>query len=135
MAKINMNYKFLNFQGNSFPYPTGKTKKSTKAGKQIEEEIMEDMRLKHICIDALLNPEPTPDGRPINVEGSKKFERWELASKIYTANGIIELKSEEIAQLKELIGKAYGPIIVGQAWEALEGKRGVEPKGKIPKNK
>ena len=135
MAKVNMNYKPRTFEGESIPRDTGKTKKVVINGQEIEKPITEDYTLKSICIDVLFSPEMTPDGRPVQVDGIKKFERWELASKIYNANGIIELKSEEVTQLKDLIGKGYGPIIVGQAWEALEGKRGLEAKETIPSKK
>ncbi|MCK4788372.1 MAG: hypothetical protein KAV87_31825 [Desulfobacteraceae bacterium] len=139
MAKVNMNYKFKTFEGETIPRDTGKTRKVMKGGKETKEVLTEDTVLKRVCIDALLNPEIeiSPDGnpRPVEVEGPKKFERYGLASRIYDANGIMELQSEEITLLKDLIGKGYGPIIVHPAWDALEGKIGLEAKKIIPAGK
>ena len=140
MGKVNMNYKFETIEGEAIPRETGKTRKVKKDGKEIDEVLTEDTRLKHICISVLMNPEVEmgPDGKPraVEIDGNKKFDRFHLASKIYNANGIIELDSkEEITPLKDLIGSRYGPLIVGQAWDALEGKRGLEVKKTIPNNK
>lgn len=135
MPKVNMAYKFRTLEGKAIPRDTGKTKKVKKGDKEVKEPIYEDLKLKHICIDALLNPEVDEKGNPVNVVGTKKFDRWELAAKIHNSNGIIELSSDDKDLLKDLIGKGYSPIIVGQAWEALEGKRGLEAKETIPKKK
>ena len=139
MAKVNMSYKFKTFEGEAIPRNTGKTRKVMKDGRETEEILTEDTKLKHVCIDALLNPEVEigPDGkpRPVEVEGSKKFERYVLASKIYDVNGIMDLESDEITELKNLIGRAYGPLIVHPAWEALESRIGLEAKKIIPKEK
>ena len=61
-----------------------------------------------------------PDEREL--PGEKKAERFNLALKIQ-ANDVLDLKAEEIAEIKKLIGKSqsYTPVIVGQAWAMLEG--------------
>lgn len=132
MAKINMDYEFKTFDGESVPRDSGKTKKVKKGNEEIEEAVLEDTTLKHVCMDALLNPEVElgPDGkpRPVDISGQKKFDRWALATKINNANGVINLKSEEITLLKNLIGKGFGPIVVGPAWDVLEGKGTASPK-------
>lgn len=139
MAKVNMNYKFRTLEGETVPRDTGKTRKVIKDKKEIKEAITEDSKLKHVCIDALLNPETEigPDLKPraVEIDGNKKFDRWDLASKIHSSNGILDISSDEKAQLKTLVGKRYGPLVVGQAWKALEGKIGLEPEKKIPSNK
>ena len=135
MAKVNMSYKFRALNGKPISRDTGETRKIMKDGKQVEEPITTDLDLKHICVDALFNPELGVDGRPVQVEGQEKFDRYYLASRLYSSNGIVELKSEQITLLKDLIGKGYGPIIIGQAWEALEGKRGLKAKETIPDGK
>lgn len=55
------------------------------------------------------------------LQGEEKLKRYKLAMKISNGN-IIEISVEEIALIKNLIGKAFGTLIVGQAWEYLEGK-------------
>lgn len=55
-----------------------------------------------------------------NLGGDEKVKRWNLALKIQKEADPIDFKSDEIALMKKLVGKAYGPMIVGQVWEALE---------------
>ena len=54
-----------------------------------------------------------------NLAGSVKFDRDQLARKIYHAKAAI-LTAEEIALIKERIGKLYGPLIVGAAWPLID---------------
>ena len=57
------------------------------------------------------------------LSGEDKVKRWELAMRIKKLpSGAADLTAEEVALIKSLIAKAYGPIIVGQAWAMLEGK-------------
>ncbi len=72
--------------------------------------------LKGVIVDALMavfQDEP-------NLSGEEKMKRFLLAEKVY--NGVGEYSAEEVALMKKLIGKAYTPIIVGQAWKILEGE-------------
>ena len=74
-----------------------------------------DLTLKQIACNALsliFNDEQ-------NLSGEEKAKRGLLAMRIY-ANTEIDLTVEEVALIKKLIGKAYGPLIVAQAWEILE---------------
>ena len=48
----------------------------------------------------------------------EKFKRWKLASKVQGKD--VNLSIEELALLKKLIGKAFPPLIVGQAWKLLD---------------
>jgi len=54
------------------------------------------------------------------ISGEEKAKRWVLATRIYANPENIDLKTEEISIIKKLIGKAYGPLIVGQAWKILD---------------
>lgn len=75
--------------------------------------------IKRAAINALIavyNDEP-------NLTGEDKIKRYSLAMRINNSSHTIELQSEEIAIIKKLIAKMYGPLIVGQAWEILEGKQ------------
>lgn len=73
--------------------------------------------LQDVAVEALLSFDPQ---KPC--KGKEKMDRWSIATKIYQANGnAVNLESEEIAKIKELVGDIYGPLIVGQAWNMLEG--------------
>ena len=54
-----------------------------------------------------------------NSLGPDKFRRWELARRI-NENPKILVKTEEISIIKERIGIAYGPDVVGPSWELIE---------------
>jgi len=71
--------------------------------------------LKKVATGALLSA--FDDER--NLAGEEKVKRFNLAAKIQ-AGDTLDLKTEEIAEIKKLIGKAYTVIIVGQAWAMLE---------------
>ncbi len=58
-----------------------------------------------------------------NISGEDKVKRSMLANRIYSNPENIDLTVEEISDIKKLIGKVFGPIIVGQCWELLEGKK------------
>ena len=51
--------------------------------------------------------------------GEEKLKRYKLAMLIYD-NDAPELSIEDLAKIKELVGKAYVPLIVGQVWSMLE---------------
>lgn len=54
------------------------------------------------------------------IDGPEKHRRFKLWSKI-KAGGVQEISIEEAALFKSLIGMGWGPIVVGQAWDLLEG--------------
>jgi hypothetical protein len=55
------------------------------------------------------------------LSGEEKLKRFELAMKVKNTPTPIDLTVEEVATIKKLIGKAFGVIVVGQAWKMLEG--------------
>jgi hypothetical protein len=55
--------------------------------------------------------------------GAKKFELYELARKVYQ-NKAATLTAEELATLKDRIGKFWGPAVVGAAWPLLDPNAG-----------
>jgi hypothetical protein len=57
-----------------------------------------------------------------NLGGDEKFKRGELALRIYRSTAPISLTVEEKSLLKKLIGRAFGPMVVVDAWNVLEGK-------------
>lgn len=76
-----------------------------------------DFTLAAVACNALLMPYPDEQ----SLSGADKFRRYKLADKITSANGQgVDLSVEEIADLKKLIGKGYGPLVVGRAYEILD---------------
>lgn len=53
------------------------------------------------------------------LSGEYKFELWMLAKRLREAD-TPELKVEEVAKIKERIGKAYSQVVVGPAFTLLE---------------
>jgi len=75
-----------------------------------------------ICESALLSQfadERDATGKE-TIEAREKYERWKLAAKINAATKDLALTAEELALVKKLVGKAYGPLIVGQVWTMLD---------------
>jgi hypothetical protein len=75
----------------------------------------EEFLLRDVVVEALLRPDD-------KLSGKEKAERYILAVKIHTSPKEIDLTVEELAKIKELVGKVFAPLIVGQAWQMLEGK-------------
>ena len=73
-----------------------------------------------ITMNALLMPYEDEK----NLTGKDKAERMQLALKINKRMKEVDLTVEQLALVKTLVAKAYGPLIVGRAWELLE----LEPK-------
>jgi len=76
-----------------------------------------DMTLKDVCINAILQPEKDDTEK-------QKYEAYELFIKLRDCKTAeIELTTEEIVKLKKKIGGVYIPLILGQAWDYLEGAK------------
>lgn len=54
-----------------------------------------------------------------NLSGKEKVERFTLAALCSTETEA-DVSIEDVALLKKLIGKAYGPLVVGRAYEIIE---------------
>lgn len=50
-----------------------------------------------------------------------KYKRYKLCKKLSGAKEI-DLSSEEVVMLKDLVGRAFTTIVAGQAFDLLEGK-------------
>lgn len=73
------------------------------------------LTLRFVCTDALMASFEDERG----LSGEDKLKRYLLASKIHqTTDG--EVTAEEVALLKLLIGKGFGPNVVGPAYLHLE---------------
>jgi len=70
--------------------------------------------LKMVCQAALLGQyqQEQPDGQ-------EKARRWLLA--VTLPIGVVDITPEDAALLKKVIGYAYAPLVVGQAYEMLNG--------------
>ncbi len=85
--------------------------------KKNEGDIGESLKLLQVCQESLMTTFPDEQG----LGGTEKVKRFGLALKI-DSQLPVNLESEEIAEIKKLVGKAYGPLVVGRAWELLEAK-------------
>jgi len=74
-----------------------------------------DATLKMAIVNGLLSPVQ-------NEKGVEKVKKYELARKVYSSDEV-DLTAEEITLIKERVGETFAPVIVGQCWEALEGKK------------
>lgn len=79
------------------------------------------MKLSNVCVNALL----TPLEEDKKQSGEDKFKNYQLSQKIYE-KGEVELEAQDIAKVKERVGKCFGPLVSGQAWDMLEGKTVIE---------
>lgn len=60
---------------------------------------------------------PLEDER--GLDGATKAKRFKLALQI-ADGGVVDLKAEDIAEIKKVIGKGYSALIVGRAYEILD---------------
>lgn len=55
------------------------------------------------------------------ITGEEKFQRFALAQRVWGAT-LVDASSEDVARIKLLVGKFFGPAVVGPAYKALDGK-------------
>lgn len=80
-----------------------------------ESKTADPMTLSDVSVAAL----ETVLDEDRSASGAVKFERDELARKVYKATAVV-LTAEQIATIKERIGKVCPTIIVGAAWRMLD---------------
>lgn len=61
-----------------------------------------------------------------HMDAREKFTRGLMATRIQRAKVPVELKVDEVATLKRLVGKAFGPAVVVAAWPLLDPAEKVE---------
>lgn len=86
-------------------------------GQQMKDETGKPVILCLVALNALLTPIPNE-----TITGSEKAKRYALALKINERPGEVNVTAEELALLKEQIGKVYPPLVVGRAYDLLEEK-------------
>jgi hypothetical protein len=90
----------------------------TLAGENIKYATKDQTTLMDVSLDALLTPMQDEQ----NLSGEEKAKRYVLATRIYSNKTDVDLETDEISLIKRLIGKLFGPLIVGQAYPMLENK-------------
>lgn len=86
-------------------------------GESIKDPRGTDIRLKDVCINAL---DYYGADELLKAPGQEKYHRGQLAQRIYDASGPIEISVEDVALLKSLTGKIYGPHVVMVVWDMLD---------------
>lgn len=105
--KISLNQKIKDLDGEAIETQIIK-------GKKVKTEIL---TLGSAITQALTNNYKDDQ----ELSGNEKVKRFTLAQKIYRKKETsVDLKVEEITLIKNLIGKSYGTLVVGQIWQILE---------------
>lgn len=72
--------------------------------------------IQSVIVQALLGTFPDEQ----SVTGDEKFRRFNLATRIHAAkDGKVDLLPEDIVLAKNLVGKGYGALVVGQVFTLL----------------
>ena len=74
--------------------------------------------LRTILVNSLLDPKAEDAAST----GEDKLTRWNLAQSIFNAKKSVELDDADIKRLKTSVNKCYPTVIVGQAYQMLDGK-------------
>lgn len=88
-------------------------------GDQMEAGSSKPLTLRKACCHALFMSFPDEQ----NLSGQKKFQRASLAMMIHDTPEP-KLVVEQIAQIKELVAKMYGPVVVYRVWTLLDAGEG-----------
>ena len=76
-----------------------------------------DLTLERVAVSALLQPTKEETGET-------KYKKYGLIKKLHGAAEPVELKTEEVADIKKSIGESsFTAIVTGQAWDLLEGSK------------
>lgn len=116
--KIDFNYKFKTLDGEVIPERPDE-EIVDKEGKKTTKKHP-PFTLRKVCENVLLMPEIDENGEAKEMNGEEKAKRYDLAKRIYTGTGSVDLQVEDIVLLKELIGRHYPTLTSGQAWEILD---------------
>lgn len=85
--------------------------------KDIRKDPPVDFILKNACVDALFVPEK-------DLSSEERMKRWNLAQKIYAADGALDLEAAEVTMIQKLAAKNFLTAFYGVLHTALEGKNG-----------
>lgn len=84
----------------------------------VRHTITQELTLGRCAVNALFSPLPGDN----DMGGAKKLELYLLAQRIHANAEDADYTVEEVALLKDRIGKAYLPQASGPCWLLLEGK-------------
>lgn len=87
--------------------------------------IAEPLTFRKVAVQALMASMKGDE----NLDGEKKLKMWQLASRIQGEDEPDIDTGPDVTLLKERIGKAYGPVVVGPAFLILNGTPASETKG------
>lgn len=87
-------------------------------GTEVKDASGKVATVKGVILDALLATYKDE----MNLSGEEKVRRWDLALRLNKTSDPCEVSADEIVLMKNLVGKAYGPLVTGQVWATLEGK-------------
>lgn len=78
----------------------------------------ESLTLGSVIVNALLHPDNEDD----KTSGETKLARFNLAQKVFAADGPIEIANSDIAMIKKLVNHVFTSLIVGQVYTILDQK-------------
>jgi len=84
-------------------------------GEALRGEDGSDVTLASVSCTALLASYPDEQ----NLVPDAKVRRFRLAQQAI-AGGEQDVKAEDVVELKNVLGKAYGPLVVGRAFDIIE---------------
>lgn len=100
--KLNINNELQDIYGNTLTLPES-------------EGQAKPMALGFVIQNALLGVFPEDQ----NMDGSKKLLLYTLATKTLDENS--DYTVEELSLIKDRVGRAFGPTVVGPVWGMLDG--------------
>jgi hypothetical protein len=86
------------------------------ANQPVKDEAEKPLTLGSVAIAALLNNMPGDDA----LSAEKKVTLAVIAQQVHNAEGEVSLSVEDVALVKERIGKAYGPLVVMKAYQLID---------------
>lgn len=88
-------------------------------GSPLPDDAEGTLTLKTVAVTALLSTLADGRGHPESLPPASKVEHALLAQTIH-GGGVIDLTAEQVALLKDRVGRAYAPIVVMRAWALLD---------------
>ncbi len=85
-------------------------------GKPLKNEDGTDATVRSICIAGLMAVLDEDRGQ----SGEDKLKTWTLAKRLQDEDAP-DLAVEDLAKLKERVGKCFGPVVVGPVFLVLDG--------------
>lgn len=78
--------------------------------------LLEGFTVKEAMIQSLVTALPGDE----RLTGMQKFEAFNLATKINSADNFVDLSIEDMKLIKDRSGKMFSPVAMARVWQALE---------------